>query len=147
MAYTFGIHYNAPQYWFANLNFNYFDQVWIDFNPARRTVSAVANVPGDPEFEEQAVNPGSELWNRIIEQEKAPGAFTMDFFGGKSFKFNDVFLYLTVGVNNILDKRDFITGGYEQLRFDFEGKDVDRFPSQYFYALGRNYFISVALRI
>lgn len=147
MAYTFGIHYNAPQYWFANLNFNYFDQVWIDFNPARRTVSAVANVPGDPEFEEQAVNPGSELWNRIIEKEKAPGAFTMDFFGGKSFKFNDVFLYLTVGVNNILDKRDFITGGYEQLRFDFEGKDVDRFPSQYFYALGRNYFISVALRI
>ena len=58
-----------------------------------------------------------------------------------------MFLYLNVGVSNILDNRNFITGGYEQLRFDYETKDVDRFPSRYYYAFGRNYFINLAMRI
>jgi outer membrane receptor protein involved in Fe transport len=71
----------------------------------------------------------------------------MDFFGGKSWKINNLFIYLNVGVNNLLDKKDFITGGYEQYRFDFEGKNVNRFPPRYFYGFGRNYFVSLAFRI
>ncbi|MCB9303927.1 MAG: TonB-dependent receptor plug domain-containing protein [Lewinellaceae bacterium] len=145
-AYTLGLNYNSPKFWFANLNFNYFDNIWIDFNPARRTYDAISYT-ADPQFTEEVVEPGSPLWNDIIEQEKAPSAFTVDFFGGKSFKFGKVFLYLNVGVSNILDNRNFITGGYEQLRFDYETKDVDRFPSRYYYAFGRNYFINLAMRI
>lgn len=145
-AYTLGLNYNSPKFWFANLNFNYFDNIWIDFNPARRTLEAVA-YSQDPQFGEEVVTPDSPLWNEIIDQEKAPSAFTVDFFGGKSFKFGNVFLYLNLGVSNILDNRNFITGGYEQLRFDYETKDVNRFPSRYYYAFGRNYFINLAMRI
>lgn len=145
-AYTVGLNYNSPKFWFANLNFNYFDNIWIDFNPARRTLEAVA-YSQDPQFGEEVVTPDSPLWNEIIDQEKAPSAFTVDFFGGKSFKFGNVFLYLNLGVSNILDNRNFITGGYEQLRFDYETKDVNRFPSRYYYAFGRNYFINLAMRI
>jgi hypothetical protein len=140
-AYTFGINYNAKRFWFVNLNFNYFDNIWIDIYPERRTSDAVAGsvVPD--------VEPGTPLWNSIINQEKAPGAFTMDFFGGKSWKFGDVYLYLNVGVSNLLDNKEFKVGGYEQFRFDFEEKNVNKFPNRYFYGYGRTYFISLAARI
>ncbi len=145
-AYTVGLGYNSSKYWFANVNFNYYDEIWLDFNPDRRTVDAVA-FGNDPTFSQDFVEPGSELWEDILYQEKAPAAYTMDFFGGKSFKFNETFLYLTVGVNNILDNQDFITGGYEQYRFDYDDKDTSIFPNRYFYSFGRTYFVNVAFRI
>ena len=89
---------------------------------------------------------GTEGFDAVIRQEKVPSAFTLDFFGGKSWKFGNTFLFLNIGVNNILDTQDFITGGFEQLRFDYENKDVNRFPSRYFYYFGRNYFINLSVR-
>jgi len=145
-AMSFTLSYNAKNFWFANLSFNYFDNSWIDFFPERRTTEAVSYVD-DPQYINEVVEPGSPLWKQIIDQQKAPSAFTMDFFGGKSWKIKNLFINLNVGVNNILDKKDFITGGYEQYRFDFEGKNVNRFPPRYFYGFGRNYFVSLAFRI
>ena len=110
------------------------DQIWISTNPVRRTADAVYNLDSD-----------LDRFSSIIDQEKVPAAFTMDFFGGKSFKFGDYFLYLNVGINNLLDKRDFITGGFEQLRFDRE-RNASTFPPRYFYSFGRNYFINIAFR-
>jgi hypothetical protein len=141
-----GISYSSSGYWFASVNVNYFDDIWIDFNPDRRTTDAITYGP-DPRSDDDVVKPDSPLWKDIIFQEKAPEAITVDFFGGKSWKIDNVFLYLNVGVNNLLDNRDFITGGYEQYRFDYETKDVDRFPNRYFYGLGRNYFVQLALRL
>lgn len=136
-AYTAGINYSSPKFWFANLNFNYFDNIFIDFNPVRRTANAVYGFDAnDP------------LLRKIVDQEKAPATFTMDFFGGKSFRIQrKYFLYLNVGVNNLLDNTNFITGGFEQLRFDFETRDPDQFPSRYFYNFGRNFFINLSLRL
>lgn len=145
-VFTFGLNYNSPKYWFANINFNFFNGTWLDFFPERRTPEALSYTD-DPEVIQQVVTPDSELWNSILDQERTPEAFTVDLFGGKSWKINDFFIYLNVGVNNILDKRDFRTGGYEQFRFDFETKDVDRFPNNYFYSFGRNYFINLSFRL
>lgn len=135
-AYTAGINYSGKRYWFANLNVNYFDNVWIDFNPNRRTEQAVYDV-------EQ----GTDSFASIINQEKAAPAWTVDFFGGKSFKIKNMFLYLNVGVSNILDNQNFITGGFEQLRFDFETQDPNAFPSRYFYSFGRTYFVNLSWRM
>ncbi|PSR12488.1 MAG: TonB-dependent receptor [Bacteroidetes bacterium] len=145
-AYTFGLNYTGSNFWFANLNFNYFAGTWLDFFPERRTTEAVSYV-SDPTIIQEVVTPDSELWNSILDQERTPSAFTMDFFGGKSWKINNVFLLLNVGVNNLLDKKDFRTGGYEQFRFDFDTKDVNRFPNNYFYSFGRNYFVSLTFRM
>ena len=136
-AYTIGLNFNPkPLYLFgkqqrifANFNFNYFDDIYLDFSPERRIADAVDGVEKD-----------SEQWNAIIDQEKLDPAFTMDFFGGISFSRD---LRMTIGINNLLDKTDFRTGGYEQLRFDLETKDPNQFPPRYFYSFGRNYFISL----
>lgn len=145
-AFTVGLSYNSPKFWFASFNFNYFGGTYLDFYPERRTTEAISYVP-NPQVQQEIVTPDSPLWNSIIHQERTPAAFTIDFFGGKSWKLKNHFIYLNVGVSNLLDNQDFQTGGFEQFRFDFEGKDVNRFPNQYFYSFGRTYFINVSYKI
>ncbi|RLD21159.1 MAG: TonB-dependent receptor [Bacteroidetes bacterium] len=138
-AYTIGASYRSKNYWAFYLNVNYFDDVWIDFNPIRRTTEAV-----------DLVEEGSSLWNSILEQENTGGAMTVNASIFKSFLLKgfeeNVFLNLSFSVNNALNNQEFITGGYEQLRFDFEGKDVDRFPSRYYYFQGLNYYFNASIR-
>lgn len=138
-AYTFGMSYRSEDYWSAYLNFNYFDNVWLDFNPVRRTTDAI-----------DLVDEGSPLWNDILNQEQVPSAFTINASVYKSFLIDwfeeDVYLSINFSVNNALDNTDFITGGYEQLRFDFEGKDPDAFPSRYYYFQGLNYYFNASIR-
>ncbi len=137
-AYTVGLKYNSPKYWFLNVNFNYFNQIYLDFNPTRRTQDAVGNL---------IKSDNTELWEDIIFQERAPANYTADIFGGKSWKIGRRFIYLTVGINNILNNQNFVIGGYEQNRFDFDTLDVERFPPRYFYAYGANYFIGLSFRL
>lgn len=135
-AFAVGLNYNSPKFWFANITLNYFDNAWLDFNPLRRTSRGI-----------DGIEEGSEAWETILHQERLPSAFTLDFFGGKSLKIKDKFFYLNVGVNNILNTTELITGGFEQLRFDFETKDVNRFPQRYYYAFGTNYFVSLTVKL
>lgn len=140
-AYNLGLNYRSPKYWYANLNFNYFDGNYIDMAPNRRTTEAIG-----------LATPGTEMWNDILGQEKLPAFFTADLFFGKSFMLSKIikglprsaFLYLNVGVNNLLNNKNIKTGGFEQLRFDYGA--VDKFPNKYFYGFGRNYFINLSLK-
>jgi hypothetical protein len=138
-AYTLGASYRTKSYWAFYLNVNYFDDVWIDFNPIRRTEEAV-----------DLVEAGTPLWNSILDQENTGGAMTMNASIFKSFLIKwfeeNVYLNLSFSVNNALNNQDFVTGGYEQLRFDFEGKDVERFPSRYYYFQGFNYYFNASIR-
>jgi hypothetical protein len=53
---------------------------------------------------------------------------------------------LNAGISNLLNNKDIISGGYEQLRFDFDTHDPDKFPPKYYYAYGINYFLSAGVR-
>ncbi len=142
-AYTIGLDYRSPRFWFVNVNFNYFDKMYLSVNPIRRTEAAVSGV-----------TEGSELWNKIVDQISLKPQYTLDLFAGYSWlmnrKFHNLkkrtFLVFNVGVNNILDNRNIVSGGFEQLRFDFTGKNVDKFPERRFYAYGINYFASMGIR-
>ncbi len=142
-AYNVGFYYRSPKYWYASLNFNYFDDMWLDFDPLRRTEAAVSGV-----------DPSSPTFHNIIDQTKLKAQYTLDFFGGYSWLMNKrfksmgkrTFLVFNVGVSNILNNKNIVSGGYEQTRFDFAAKDSDKFPGKLFYAYGINYSASVALR-
>lgn len=142
-AYTIGLDYRSPRFWFVNVNFNYFDKMFLSVNPIRRTEAAVSGV-----------TEGSELWNKIVDQISLKPQYTLDLFAGYSWlmnrKFHNLkkrtFLVFNVGVNNILDNRNIVSGGFEQLRFDFTGKNVNKFPERRFYAYGINYFASMGIR-
>ncbi|TNE55516.1 MAG: TonB-dependent receptor [Bacteroidetes bacterium] len=133
------VRYEGKQFWFASLTLNWADNSWFLFDPTRRTAGFV-----EP-FER-----GSELWHLIIDQQKAPAAYTLDFFGGKSWRINrKYYVYLNVGVNNILNNLDIITSGRDAYRNAYRNEVEDQrlYSSQIYYAPGTNYFISLALRI
>jgi len=129
-----GLRYNSPRFWFVGVNGNYFDDIYIDINPDRRTASAVENlIVTDPQ------------WQKLLAQEKLDPGFTLDAFAGKSWRIRYAyFINLNLSVNNILDLKDFNTGGFEQLRYD--PNDTEKFASRYFYLYGRTYFVNLAFR-
>lgn len=142
-AYTLGFDYRSPKFWFVNVNVNFFNRMYLDFNPIRRTANAV-----------NGVEPGSDLWNEIIDQKRLPSQYTVDLFAGYSWMMNRRFkelkkrtyLVFNVGINNLLNNRNIVSGGFEQLRFDFAEKDINKFPDRKFYAFGLNFFASMGLR-
>lgn len=142
-AYTIGLDYRSPKFWFLSVNFNYFDKMYLSTNPVRRTAAAVSGVPE-----------GSDQWRQIVDQTQLESQYTLDAFAGYSWLMNRKFktlkkrhfLVFNAGVNNILNNRSIVSGGFEQLRFDFAEKNVNKFPDRRFYAYGINYFASVGLR-
>lgn len=127
-----GVRYNSPKYWFIGINGNYFDDIYMDVNPDRRTENAVENlIVTDPQ------------WEQILDQEKLSPGFTIDMFAGKSWRIGRTYsLSLNVSMNNLLNVKDFSIGGFEQLRYD--PNDPDKFASRYFYLYGRTYFANIA---
>ncbi len=139
-AYTLGLSYNSPKYWYITVNANYFDHMYMDYNPLRRTVDAV-----------DGLDRTSEFYFDVLRQERLDPGFTLDLFGGGSKKIGKKFVYFNVGVNNILNNTTMATGGFEQLRLGTADnsntiEDLGRFPSRYFYAWGLNYFVNLSFR-
>ena len=142
-AYTLGLSYRSKKFWSVYLNLNYFDNIYTDYNPARRTYSALDLVDSD--------NP---KYSQILGQEKQDGQFTMDASASYSWKLNNrfkslkknTFLVFNLGVQNILDNQELTNFSYEQLRFDTEEHNINTFPAKYSYAYGASYFASITLR-
>jgi hypothetical protein len=117
--------------------------MWLDFNPLRRTVAAVDGVPEN-----------SQKWVDIIDQTKLKSQFSVDAFAGYSWLLNKTykslrkrtFLAFNLGVTNILNNKNIVSGGFEQLRYDFVNKDINKFPAKQFYAYGTTFNASIALR-
>lgn len=139
-----GLNYNSKQFWSATLNVNYFDKIYVDPSPQRRTIESVDNIPE-----------GSELYNKILTQERLPAAITVDAYFRKSFLLNKfiksikprMYFDINLSVNNILDKQNFAISGTEQLRFDFKENNPDKYPNKYTYMMGRNFAVNLILRM
>jgi len=138
-AYALELRYNAPSYWWLSLKANYLGGRYLDFYPYRRTRDFTRGlVREDPLFEQ------------IVAQERVPGAFTLDLFGGKSFRWGPYYLLLTVNASNLLNNTNIITGGFEQYRvrnYPNGYPNLNIFPNKYFYAYGRTYFVNLSLRL
>jgi hypothetical protein len=129
-----GYRYVAKKFWSVGATFSYFDGIYLDPNPDRRTSEALEKYTDtDPQYA------------LITKQEKLPSNYTMDLNANKSWSIKrKYFISLNVGINNLLDNTKFKTGGFEQLRWD--NSMPQRFPNRYNYALGRTYMASVTFR-
>jgi outer membrane receptor protein involved in Fe transport len=117
---------------------NYYDEAYMDMNPERRTLAALSLLgPNDPKIQ------------KIIDETKLKGGFTLDASLGKSIRINyKYFINVNLSVTNILDNKNIQNGGYEQNRFDFTiTKNVDKYQPKLFYYYGRTYFLNVSFRI
>lgn len=135
-----GLAYRSNGNLFLNLSSSFMGNQWLSFNPIRRTYDAAQNFPNG-------------LDSRLISQPTAlPNAFIIDFSAGYSCrikKFKDghaYFVQFFLGVNNLLNQ-SIVTGGFEQLRFDIPGGDINKFPNKYYYSLGTLYSLSVKFKL
>lgn len=144
-AYGTEIHYQSGSGWYGSISASLFRQQWLQFNPFRRTEAALQGVSNDAAIRE-----------RILEQTLLPDQFLLDFSGGSSFNLGSPsgkqhtsgkILSLFVSVRNLLNKRDLITGGFEQLRFDINEKNPEKFPPKFFFGQGINYSVHLRLRL
>lgn len=127
-AATIGLKYNSPKYWYVGVNGNYVTDIYLNPNPDRRTLEALEGyVDTDPQVQE------------ILAPTKLDDAFFMNAFAGYSYRTDGgQFIRINVNINNVLNNKSFISGGYEQLRYD--ATQIDKFPPKYGYAYGLSYF-------
>lgn len=142
-AFQVGLNYRSKRFWFATISFNYLANNWMDFAPSRRTIEGV-----------DLIKYNSTEWSAVIDQQKLPSAFTIDIFGGKSFKVNkyikkagnNTFLNLNLGLTNLLNNQNILLYGFENLRVGSATAQPDWFVPKYAHALGIQYFINLSLR-
>jgi Carboxypeptidase regulatory-like domain len=133
------VRYEGARFWFLSVTGNYASQMWYDFDRLRRTAAFT-----------DAIDPNSAIYQTITNQTQAPDAFTLDLFGGKSWRIKeDYFIYLNVGVNNVLNNQNIVISGRESYRNAFrrDVSDPRFYTSEVIYAFGLNYFVQVAIRI
>lgn len=126
-----GLRYNSKKYWYAGIYFNYFANMYIEPNPDRRTAEAISKyIPTDPQ------------WSQLLDQEKLPARYTIDANVGKSFRIKRKYILgINASVSNLLNNKNIIANGIEQLRYD--ANDPMKFPNKYNYAMGLTYLLMI----
>ena len=155
LALNVGLDYRGPQNWFASVNFNYYDDLYLSMNPMYRTAKAIeyyTNIlSSSTSTTEQQVSALRSI-KTIRAQERFDGVYTLSASVGKNWYIRrDYMLGFSLEVKNILNNQDIHTGGYEQMRMNrvraSNGETrYSRFDSKYFYMLGTNYYLNVYFR-
>ena len=128
-----GYRYNSTKHWFMGLNLNYFDKIYTELNPDKRTVESLGKY---------TVNE-IELVQETAHQEQLPHYYLLNASCGKTFTLaKKTQLTIHLSVNNLLNTKDVLVAGAEQFRWDpqFPG----RFASKYTYFPGITYMTNLS---
>ena len=129
-----GLNYRTSFFMFFGFDVNYFDRAYLPLNPDRRTAEAVSGI-----------EPGYPTYDAILSQERLPSAVTVDANVGKSWRIDyKYYININFSVNNILNNKSIVTGGYEQYRYDRE--NIDKFANKYYYMYGTTYYLNLSFR-
>lgn len=139
---TLGINF-FRNYWFLSLNVNGFARNYVEIAPLRRLASNYTGVmpPETAGFDEALY----DAYRKLTSQEQFDGGVTLDASIGKIWYLrNRNSVNFNLSVNNLLNKENVRTGGYEQGRINLSYPD--RFASKYYYMQGINGFLNMSYR-
>ncbi|MCL2167804.1 MAG: hypothetical protein FWH59_01615 [Lentimicrobiaceae bacterium] len=133
IAGTLGLKFNH-NYWWVNINANYFDRIFCTVNPDRRTSNArgtldIDNNPAD-----------AELYHQIADQARIKGQFTLDLSVSKSWRIKRYTIGFNINVANITNNKKLVTTAWEAYRFDYRELNIEKYPNKNFYAFGTTFF-------
>lgn len=143
-ATNLGLGYRGGNNWFAGIDLNIYDGLYLSMNPLYRTDKAFVNMDG-------STDEGRELHRKMIAQEKFSTAFVLNANVGKLWYLSKGQLGVSLEAKNLLNNQGIKTGGYEQSRLyrNDDNKDTDpyrRFDSKYFYLYGINFYLNLYYR-
>ena len=135
VATTLGLKFNH-NYWWVNINANYFDRIFCDLNPERRTINARGTWNLDNPEE-------AAIYHSIVDQTRIKGQFTLDFSISKSWRIKKNLIAFNLSITNILNNTNLVTSAWEQYRFDYRGYNSTKYQNKYYYAFGTTFFAGV----
>ena len=145
-AYSIGLEYRDPDYWWFGATINFFGNAYVDVAPLTRT----NNFTDDDGIPFNDYDP--ELAKKLLTQEKFDSYNVINIVGGKSWKIDDYFINLFASVGN-LQNTQYKTGGFEQGRNanyrelkDDKALSKPLFGNKYWYGRGATYFLNLSLR-
>ena len=161
LALNVGLDFRGPKNWFASINFNFYDKLYLSMNPAYRTDNAVK--PFIDVLTSESSNIDQRAWaSRQIKamraEEELGHAYTLAASLGKNWYIGRKYtIGFSAEVKNILNNKNIRTGGYEQMRMrkvrgTMPGQSnpsttyYTHFDSKYFYMLGTTCFVNVYFR-
>ena len=159
-AYSAGIEYRDPKFWWIGTNVNYLADSYIDVSSILRTNNFTVDKLTGNSYDGLT----EETLRKVLKQEKFDPITLVNLVGGKSWKIkNDTFGFF-VTINNVFDIV-YKTGGFEQSRKatypDYQADNTSQLPlndpsngtfnvgsthpsfaPKYFYGYGRTYFVN-----
>ncbi|MBU4539289.1 MAG: TonB-dependent receptor [Weeksellaceae bacterium] len=148
-AYSFGLRYNSPKYWWIGATANYLQDQYLDFSALNKTEAMYT----DPATGDNYNGATPEAIALITAQKKFDDQFMLNANAGKSFLMGKYRMGISLSVNNILNNRDYVTGGFEQGRavnfpeaFADAQRDKPWFGPKLWYDRGTTFFANVYLR-
>ena len=148
-AYSAGLRYNSTKFWWIGASANYLQDQYLDFSAINKTPKMYTNPLNGDNY--GGATP--ETIARLTAQQKFEDQFMLNANAGKSFLFGKYRAGISISVNNILNNRDYVTGGFEQGRnvnFPEAIMDANRkypyFGPKLWYDRGRTFFANVYLR-
>ena len=144
-AYSLGIEYRDPKFWWIGANVNYLADTYLDISNILRT----NNFSIDKTTGLSYTGANEESVRKVLKQEKLDPFTLVNLTGGKSWKIKSNTFGVFVTMNNVFDIQ-YKTGGFEQSRkatFPDLQQDlvsgVRAFGPKYFYGYGRTYFVNL----
>lgn len=140
-AYNVGIDWAAPNRWFFNINASWMGDSYVDISPVRHEYM--------PDLYKMVSNEAElkELYNSITTQEKLRDAFVLNLSIGKLIYLNrTASMNINLNIENLLNNKKIMTGGYQQGRLDYTNMNIAKFPNKYYYGQGIRFFVNVGVR-
>ncbi|MBO7282883.1 MAG: hypothetical protein J6U73_05740, partial [Alistipes sp.] len=169
-AINVGLNFRGANNWFASLDFNYYDRIYLSMNPMYRTQSLREEFFRIYDWDDLVSRRQRayviDIINQVRAQEDLGRAYTLSASIGKNWRIAYKYtLGFSFQVNNILNNQTIRTGGYEQMRLNKISDPIifpdqngvmeirpkptttySRFDSKYFYMNGLNYYLNVYFR-
>lgn len=150
-GFSLGLEYRDPNYWWIGATGNYLASNYLDVAPFRRTTSFLTyNTDAGTQIPYPQAN-DEALVRSLLKQEKLSNEFMLNLNAGKTFRFGKYYMGISANVNNVLNNRDYVTGGFEQIRIGnlpeaLNPNNQAMFAPKYWYDRGTSYFINVFFR-
>lgn len=142
-AYSFGLEYRDPKYWWIGANANFLSNNYLDVASILRTDNFYLN------DDNANIAIDQSLAKKYLKQEKFDSFYLFNLVGGKSWKIDKYYLGLFAIINNVLNQT-YKTGGFEQARNatyrqvfeDNQSNGPSAFGPKYFYGYGRTFMVN-----
>lgn len=143
LAANIGLTYRSRNNIFVSLDCNYYDKMYLSMSPIAFTDMALT----------PSMMTSSDRLEKVRGQEAFDAAYVLNASLGKNWYIDRKYtLGFSLSVDNLLNKQDIKTGGYEQLRLSSQSNDgstekyYEKFGPKYFYMFGTTYYLNVYFR-